>query len=79
MDACRQTKRVIFRTELRMTLKCLYDKIFMVDDKIGGLEENIMDRDFPLNRFDFSDLAKCIQKSEVLSEVITDSETGIEF
>lgn len=35
--------------------------------------------DFPLNRFDFSNLIEYIQKIEVLPNVIVDSETGIEF
>lgn len=38
-----------------------------------------MNRDFPLNRFDFSNLIEYIQKIEVLPNVIVDSETGIEF
>lgn len=38
-----------------------------------------MDRDFPLNRFNFSNLAKYIQSIEVLPDAVTDSETGIEF
>lgn len=35
--------------------------------------------DFLLNRFDFSDLIKSIQKAEVLPNILTDNETGIEF
>ncbi|MCM1327028.1 MAG: hypothetical protein NC243_10350 [Lachnoclostridium sp.] len=38
-----------------------------------------MDKDFPMNRFDFSNLVKDVQKCEVLPDTITDSETGIEF
>lgn len=42
-------------------------------------EEIIMDRDFPLNRFDFSNLVEYIQRLDVLPNVITDNETEIEF
>lgn len=38
-----------------------------------------MDRDFPLNRFDFSNLVEYIQRLDVLPNVITDKETEIEF
>lgn len=38
-----------------------------------------MNEDFLLNRFDFSNLIEYIRKIEVLPNVITDSETGIEF
>lgn len=38
-----------------------------------------MDNNFPLNRFDFSDLINYIQMAEVLPDVLTDTETGIEF
>ncbi|NBH72109.1 hypothetical protein D3Z51_08765 [Clostridiaceae bacterium] len=38
-----------------------------------------MDRDFPLNRFDFSSFLEWIQGIEVIPDTITDRETGIEF
>lgn len=38
-----------------------------------------MDKDFPLNRFDFSNLIEYIQKIKELPNVIVDSDTGIEF
>lgn len=38
-----------------------------------------MNKDFPLNRFDFSSLIDYIQKNQELPNVIVDSETGIEF
>lgn len=38
-----------------------------------------MDKDFKLDRFDFSNLAEYIQSTRVLPDVITDNETGIEF
>ncbi len=38
-----------------------------------------MNNNFPLNRFDFSNLVKDIQKTNVLPDVLTDTETGIEF
>ena len=38
-----------------------------------------MTSDFPLNRYDFSNLIKEIEKIEVLPNVITDTETAIEF
>lgn len=38
-----------------------------------------MNNHFPLNRFDFSDLINYIQMAEVLPDVLTDTETGIEF
>lgn len=39
----------------------------------------IMNKEFPLNRFDFSNLVEYIQAREELPNVITDTETGIEF
>ena len=45
--------------------------------EVGG--ENTMNNNFPLNRFDFSNLVKDIQEMNVLPDVITDAETGIEF
>jgi len=39
----------------------------------------IMDKSFPLNRFDFSDLIEDIQKIEIIPNVIVDNTTGIEF
>mgnify|MGYP000168732521 CR=1 FL=1 len=47
--------------------------------KFNKMVQRDLDRDFPLNRFNFSNLAEYIQKLEVLPNVITDSETGIEF
>lgn len=38
-----------------------------------------MNNNFPLNRFDFSDLVKDIQEMNVLPQVLVDNETGIEF
>lgn len=38
-----------------------------------------MDNNFPLNRFDFSDLIEDIQKIDVIPNVIVDNATGIEF
>lgn len=38
-----------------------------------------MNKHFPLNRFDFSDLVKDIHEMNVLPDVLTDTETGIEF
>lgn len=38
-----------------------------------------MNNNFPLNRFDFLNLVKNIQQMNVLPDVITDTETGIEF
>ncbi len=38
-----------------------------------------MNNNFPLNRFDFSNLVECIRAREELPRVITDTETGIEF
>lgn len=39
----------------------------------------IMDKNFPLNRFDFSDLIENIQRIEMIPDVIVDNATGIEF
>ncbi len=39
----------------------------------------ILDKGFPLNRFDFSDLIEDIQKIEIIPNVIVDKTTGIEF
>ena len=39
----------------------------------------IMDKNFPLNRFDFSDLIEYIQKIEMIPDVIVDHATGMEF
>ena len=44
--------------------------------KGGG---NNMNNNFPLNRFDFSNLVKDIYEMNVLPDVLTDTETGIEF
>lgn len=41
--------------------------------------ENTMNNNFPLNRFDFSDLVKDIHEMNELPDVLTDVETGIEF
>ena len=38
-----------------------------------------MNNDFPLNRFDFSNLVEDIRTREILPNVLTDAETGIEF
>jgi len=38
-----------------------------------------MDKGFPLNRFDFSDLIEDVQKIEILPNVIVNNTTGIEF
>lgn len=38
-----------------------------------------MNKDFPPDRFDFSNLVKYIRTREELPNVITDMETGIEF
>ncbi|MDE6712690.1 MAG: hypothetical protein K2K20_03045 [Lachnospiraceae bacterium] len=38
-----------------------------------------MNKDFPLNRFDFSNLVEYVRTREELPKVITDTETGIEF
>lgn len=38
-----------------------------------------MNKDFPLNRFDFSNLIEFIQKEKLMPNIITDNETGIEF
>lgn len=38
-----------------------------------------MNNNFPLNRFDFSNLVEYIRAREELPNVITDAETGIEF
>lgn len=38
-----------------------------------------MNNNFPLNRFDFSNLVEYIRAREELPNVITDTETGIEF
>ena len=38
-----------------------------------------MNNNFPLNRFDFSNLVKDIYEMNVLPDVLTDTETGIEF
>lgn len=46
---------------------------------MSELEVKYMNGDFPLNRFDFSNLIEYIQKVEVLPEIIVDNETGIEF
>ena len=46
---------------------------------VSELEVKYMSADFPLTRFDFSNLIEYIQKAEVLPEIIVDNETGIEF
>ena len=38
-----------------------------------------MDKDFPLNRFDFSNLMEHIKKESLIPNIIVDTETGIEF
>ena len=38
-----------------------------------------MNNNFPLNRFDFSNLVKDVYEKNVLPDVLTDTETGIEF
>lgn len=38
-----------------------------------------MNKDFPLNRFDFSNLIEQLEKESVIPNIIVDSETGIEF
>ena len=38
-----------------------------------------MNSNFPLNRFDFSNLVKDIQEMNVLPDMLVDTETGIEF
>lgn len=38
-----------------------------------------MNKDFPLNRFDFSNLIKHIEKESPIPNIIVDTETGIEF
>lgn len=38
-----------------------------------------MNNNFPLNRFDFSNLVEYIRAKEELPNVITDTKTGIEF
>ena len=38
-----------------------------------------MNKDFPLNRFDFSNLIKHIEKESLIPNIIVDTETGIEF
>ena len=38
-----------------------------------------MNNNFPLNRFDFSDLISYIQKTEILPNILIDDKTGIEF
>lgn len=38
-----------------------------------------MNKNFPLNRFDFSNLIEHIQEIEMLPNTLADSETGIEF
>ena len=38
-----------------------------------------MNKDFPLNRFNFTNLIKHIRTEILIPNVITDDETGIEF
>lgn len=38
-----------------------------------------MDENFPVNRYNFSDLVEHIQKLETVPDIVTDSETEIEF
>ena len=38
-----------------------------------------MNKDFPLNRFDFSSLIKHIEKESPIPDIIVDTDTGIEF
>lgn len=38
-----------------------------------------MNKNFTLNRFNFSNLISYVQKTEVLPNILTDDETGIEF
>lgn len=38
-----------------------------------------MNKDFPLNRFDFSNLIEHIEKESLIPNIIVDTETGIEF
>lgn len=38
-----------------------------------------MDENFPINRYHFSDLVEHIQKLETVPDIVTDSETEIEF
>ena len=40
---------------------------------------HIMNKDFPLNRFDFSSLIKHIEKESLIPDIIVDTGTGIEF
>ena len=38
-----------------------------------------MNRNFPLNRYDFANLINCVQELDELPNILTDTETGIEF
>ena len=38
-----------------------------------------MNKDFPLNRFNFLSLIENIKKEEAIPNLITDKDTGIEF
>lgn len=38
-----------------------------------------MEKYFPLNRFDFSDLIEQIEKESLIPDILVDAETGIEF
>ena len=44
-----------------------------------GQKGHIMNKDFPLNRFDFSSLIKHIEKESLIPDIIVDTGTGIEF
>ena len=39
----------------------------------------LMNNNFPLNRYDFSNLIKSIQEMDLLPNMLVDTETGIEF
>lgn len=51
--------------------------ILLYKFEVGG--DNVMNKDFPLNRFDFSKLIEYILENETLPNIISDDETGIEF
>lgn len=59
------------------TLSKGLEKKFEQKARIGG--KCIMNKDFPLNRYYFSNLIECIRAEEELPKIITDTETGIEF
>lgn len=50
-----------------------------INNSDKGRRDNHMDENFPINRYHFSDLVEHLQKLETFPDIVTDSETEIEF